>query len=203
MRIASIALANRSLYANCKLSIARIPVPPPPLVLQTVYAELVERCRAASFQDAFPPNGTFVAKTIKDRKYWYFQSSTAAGREQKYVGPETPELLEEIAKHKQLRDDERERRGLVATLTRSFNLPPPIPIIGEIVSVLAKAGVFRLRGVLVGTAAYQTYSAMLGTRLPHSILQTNDVDIAQFQNISIAVEDKTWPAPGLVDTRLS
>jgi hypothetical protein len=168
-------------------------MPPPPLLLQTIYAELVERCRTASFQDAFSSDGTFVSKTIKDRKYWYFQSSTGAGREQKYVGPETPELLEEIAQHRQLRDDERERRALVSTLIRSFSLPPPIPIIGEIINALAKAGVFRLRGVLVGTAAYQTYSAMLGTRLPHSILQTNDVDIAQFQNISIAVEDKTPP----------
>jgi hypothetical protein len=168
-------------------------MPPPSLLLQTTYAELVERCRAASFQDAFPPNGTFVSKTVKDRKYWYFQSSTAEGREQKYVGPETPALLQEIARHKQLRDDERERRSLVATLIRSFSLPPPVAIIGEVISVLAKAGVFRLRGVLVGTAAYQTYSAMLGTKLPHSILQTNDVDIAQFQNISIAVEDRTPP----------
>jgi hypothetical protein len=58
---------------------------------------------------------------------------------------------------------------------------------------LAKAGVFRLRGVLVGTVAYQTYSAMLGSKLPISILQTGDVDIAQFKNVSVAVNDQTPP----------
>lgn len=136
-------------------------MPPPTLLLQTTYAELLERCRTKSFQDAFPPNGNFVSKTIKGRRYWYFQSQAEAGREQKYVGPETPELLDEIAHHKQVRDDERERRALVSTLIRSFGLSPPISTIGEIISVLAKAGVFRLRGVLVGTVAYQTYSAML------------------------------------------
>lgn len=195
MRITALVLERHPLYASCKVSITeKLFVPPPALLLQTTYAELLERCRAASFQHAFPTPGTFVSKTVKGRKYWYFQSPTEAGRQQKYVGPETPELLEEIARHKQVRDDERERRSLVATLTRSFGLPtPPIPVIGEIISALAKAGVFRLRGVLIGTVAYQTYSAMLGTKLPHSILQTNDVDIAQFQNVSAAVEEKTPP----------
>jgi hypothetical protein len=47
---------------------------------------------------------------------------------------------------------ERERRSLVSTLVRSFGLQPPVPEIGEVVNVLANAGVFRLRGVLVGIA---------------------------------------------------
>ena len=168
-------------------------MPPPALLMQTVYAELLDRCRATAFHDAFSKNGAFVSKTIKEKRYWYFQQSTEAGRDQKYVGPETPELLEQIAQHKQIRDDERERRSLVSTLVRSFSLQPPIFEIGEIIAALAKAGVFRLRGVLVGTVAYQTYSAMLGARLPRSILQTDDVDIAQFKNASVAVEDKTPP----------
>ncbi len=166
---------------------------PPPLLLQTTYAELLERCRTMAFQTDFPQDGAFVAKTIKGKRYWYFQRSTDEGREQKYVGPETPELLDRIAHHKQIRGDELERRSLVSTLVRSFGLQPPAPAIGEIVNALANAGVFRLRGVLVGTVAYQTYSAMLGTRLPRSIMQTNDVDIAQFSNVSVAVGDRTPP----------
>jgi hypothetical protein len=166
---------------------------PPPLLLQTTYAELLERCRATAFQTDFPQDGAFVVKTIRGQRYWYFQRSTTGGREQKYVGPETPELLDQIAHHKQIRSDERERRSLVSTLVRSFGLQPPAPEIGEVVNALANAGVFRLRGVLVGTVAYQTYSAMLGTRLPRSILQTSDVDIAQFSNVSVAVGDRIPP----------
>jgi hypothetical protein len=165
----------------------------PSLVVQTTYAELLERSAAVAFSDAFQEDGTFTPKTVNGRRYWYFQLGTAAGRVQRYVGPETPELLEQIASHKQARDDERERRSLVSTLVRSFGLPPPLPEIGALIGALAKAGVFRLRGVLVGTAAYQTYSAMLGTRLPGSLLQTNDVDIAQFTSISVAMGDETPP----------
>jgi hypothetical protein len=45
----------------------------------------------------------------------------------------------------------------------------------------------------VGTVAYQTYAPMLGTPLPAAALQTGDVDIAQFKNVSVAVEDRTGP----------
>lgn len=161
--------------------------------MQTTYAELLDRCRATAFNEAFSEDGTFVPKTINDRRYWYFQQSSTAGREQKYVGPETPDLLEQISQHKQTRDDERERRALVSALIRTYGLQRPLKEIGDIVAALAQAGVFRLRGVLVGTVAYQTYAPMLGARLPHSILQTGDVDVAQFKNVSVAVGDHIPP----------
>jgi hypothetical protein len=173
-------------------------MPAPALIMQTTYAELLDRCRATAFHDAFPEDGSFVSKTIKGKRYWYFQQKSDGGREQKYVGPETLELQRQIAQHKQTRDDERERRALVSTLVRSFGLSRPIKEIGDIVSALAKAGVFRLRGVLVGTVAYQTYSPMLGARLPQTILQTGDVDIAQFQNVSVAVEEQIPPVLDLL-----
>lgn len=168
-------------------------MPPPPLVLQTTYAELLERCATAAFDSAFPRNGAFTHKTINGRRYWYFQSTTDGQRTQRYVGAETPELLKQIEHHRLARNDERERRSLVSTLMRSFGMPQPIPEIGNIVEALANAGVFRLGGVLIGTVAYQTYSAMLGSRLPASILQTGDVNIAQFKHLSVAVEDKIPP----------
>lgn len=161
--------------------------------MQTTYAELVQRCAATAFENAFAEDGAFVPKEIKGKRYWYFQQSSSEGRTQKYVGPETPELLKQISTHKQARDDERERRALVATLVRTYGLPRPIPEFGNVIAALAKAGVFRLHGVLVGTAAYQTYSAMLGDKLPISTQQTGDVDIAQFEYISVAVGDKTPP----------
>lgn len=165
----------------------------PPLVAQTTYAELLERCANAAFNDAFTEDGAFTSKTLKERKYWYFQTGTGAARTQRYVGPETPELLDRVAHHKETRDDERERRALVSTLVRSFGLPRPIREIGDVIAALARAGVFRLRGVLVGTVAYQTYAAMLGVRLSAAPLQTGDIDIAQFKNVSVAIGDSTPP----------
>jgi hypothetical protein len=168
-------------------------MPAPLLVVQTTYAELLERAAATAFSDAFPEDGTFTPKAINGRRYWYFQLGTDEGRVQRYVGPESPELLERIEQHKQARNDEKERRSLVSTLVRSFGLPSPSPEIGNLVAALAKAGVFRLRSVLVGTVACQTYSAMLGIRLPGLLLRTNDVDIAQFTSVSVAIGDKTPP----------
>src|SRR5205085_2642243 len=122
------------LYASCGLRITRGgPMSAPALTMQTTYAELVERSATSAFNAYFPADGAFVSKTIKGRNYWYFQTPSSEGRGQKYVGPETPELLQRIAKHKEARGDERERRSLVSTLVRSFGLPRPIPEIGDII----------------------------------------------------------------------
>ena len=47
-----------------------------------------------------------------------------------------------------------------------------------------KAGFFRLRGVLVGTLAYQGYAGLLGVRLGQRPLMTQDADFAQFWGVS-------------------
>jgi hypothetical protein len=54
-------------------------------------------------------------------------------RKQRYVGPETPELLERITTHKEARSDQRDRHALVSTFVRSARLPRPEARIGQIV----------------------------------------------------------------------
>lgn len=164
-----------------------------PLTLRTAYADLLDRCASSAFAGAFPDDGVFTPKIVKERRYWYFQTSNQDGRRQRYIGLETPELLERIKRHREARGDQRDRQTLVSALVRSAHLPRPIPEIGRIVESLAETGVFRLRGVLVGTVAYQTYSAMLGIRLSAASVQTGDVDVAQFRNVSVAVEEKAPP----------
>jgi hypothetical protein len=39
------------------------------LMTQTVYAELVDSCTTAAFQTEFPPSGSFVRVTVKERVY--------------------------------------------------------------------------------------------------------------------------------------
>ncbi|MBM3597417.1 MAG: DUF1488 family protein [Alphaproteobacteria bacterium] len=165
-----------------------------PLALQTAYADLVDRCASAAFSTSFADEGVFTPKTIRGRQYWYFQITQEDGtRKQRYVGPETPELLERIKRHKEVRGDQRDRQALVSMLVRSAHLSRPIPEIGKVVEALAGAQVFRLRGVLVGTVAYQTYSPMLGIRLAAATIQTGDIDIAQFKNVSVAINEKSLP----------
>jgi len=159
------------------------------LTTQTAYAELVDRCTTAAFQTEFPPSGSFVRVTVKERDYWYFQQGArdASGSQpRKYVGPDTPETRKRIEEHKREKDDYRERRHLIATLRRAGFQSPPDQV-GPVLATLATAGVFRLRTCLIGTVAYQVYGPMLGVRLPHAILQTGDIDIAQFTAVSLAI----------------
>ncbi|MGH6974151.1 MAG: GSU2403 family nucleotidyltransferase fold protein [Stellaceae bacterium] len=166
------------------------------LTSQTIYAELTDRCATAAFDAEFPLNGSFVRVRIKERDYWYFQQGArdASGKQpRKYVGPDTPEIQEHIKNHGQAKNDYRERRHLVATLRRS-GFQGPSEEAGHVLQALSDAGVFRMRACLVGTAAYQVYGPILGIRLPHAVLRTEDLDIAQFTAISIAIaKDEQTP----------
>ena len=64
---------------------------------------------------------------------------------------------------------------------------------GDVVEALAAGGLFRLRGVLIGTVAFQTYAGILGVRLPMAALLTGDADLAQDYAISHEVEDSLPP----------
>lgn len=164
-----------------------------PLLIHTAYEELLERSAVADFEEAFADAGAFTPKTIKGRRYWYFQPSTSEGRKQRYVGPETDALLQKIGKHRSWQDDRRERRALVSTLLRTAGVPRPNDEIGNIVATLARSGLFQRRSVLIGTVAYHTYALMLGVKLADAALMTDDIDIAQDYAVSLALEDEAPP----------
>jgi hypothetical protein len=166
------------------------------LTTQTLYAELVDRCAVAAFEAEFPLNGSFVRVRVKDREYWYFQQGArdASGKQpRKYVGPDNDEIRQRMANHGRAKDDYQERKRLISLLRRSGFQSPPEET-GRILQVLSDAGVFRMRACLVGTAAYQVYGPMLGVRLSRLSLQTQDLDIAQFTAISVAIaKDEQTP----------
>nr|WP_261403536.1 GSU2403 family nucleotidyltransferase fold protein [Chenggangzhangella methanolivorans] len=138
-------------------------------IYQTLYSELAQRSLDARFASDFPADGRFVPVTVKDRKYWYFDRPAGDGtskQDRSYVGPaDDEEITKRVEAFKDLKADVRERRKIVSTLIREAYLPRPDKTAGDIVQALSEAGLFRLRGVLVGTVAYQAYSAMLGVRL--------------------------------------
>ncbi|GIK95881.1 MAG: hypothetical protein BroJett029_00900 [Alphaproteobacteria bacterium] len=90
--------------------------------------------------------------------------------------------------HASVKESLRERRQLVSVLKRA-GLIGPDRMTGRVLEELESAGVFRLRAVVVGTVAYQAYSGLLGARLAGSNTRTSDLDVAQFEQISIAVDD--------------
>jgi len=165
-----------------------------PLALQTAYADLVDKLLDAAVDTQAREPGSFVPKTVDGKRYWYHQTKQPDGRyRQAYLGPETQDLLARIDRHRAITDTARARRDIVRSLVRGATVPGPPARVGKVLEALAESGVFRLRAVLVGTVAYQVYGPMLGVRLGGAALMTEDIDIAQFRSISIAVEDHVPP----------
>lgn len=159
------------------------------LTYRTLYAELAQRSLDASFDAAFPMTGNFVRVPVKGRDYWYFEDRHAE-QKRRYVGPAAdPEIARRVADFGRSKEQFRGRRRHVSTLVREAHFPAPDRLTGDIISALEKAGLFRLRVVLVGTIAFQTYAAHLGIRLPGALLQTGDTDFAQFHSIASEIED--------------
>lgn len=165
------------------------------LMYQTMLAELGQRSLDAAWTADFPPDGRFTPVTVKDRKYWYFDiPDGTGGKTRRYVGPANdPDIAQRVATHKAEKDDLRARRRLVSSLTREGGMIAPDRMSGDVVEALAAGGLFRLRGVLIGTVAFQTYAGILGVRLPMAALLTGDADLVQDYAISAEVEDSLPP----------
>ncbi|WP_407519826.1 nucleotidyltransferase family protein [Methylobacterium oryzisoli] len=169
-----------------------------PLTQHTLFADLQQRCLDAMFDAQLPENGSFSQRHQNGRSYWYYLGYAAgadgtARRYSKYVGPvDDPAVTQRVASFGQAKIGYRERRDLVRAL-HTLGLPAPPPVVGDVMEALWKNGFFRLRGVLVGTIAFQTYAGLLGVRLPEAHLATSDLDVAQFHSISMLVEDSMPP----------
>ena len=169
------------------------------LVFRTMFAEICQRSLDASFQSDFPVEGRFVSVPVKGKSYWYFDRPADGKTVRTYVGPKSdPEITKRVTDFQEIKTDLKSRRKLVSTLTREAGLPAPERFTGDIVAALSSAGLFRVRGVLVGTVAFPCYAGILGVRLPSTAMQTGDADFAQFHSISAAVGDSIPPILELI-----
>lgn len=138
--------------------------------------------------------------TLKERYgkgYWYDHYRLGTDVRDRYLGEDRPELRQRIEQHQQLKEAaatrKRERSRLVRLL-RSERFLGMDAATGSLVSALAKTGVFRLGGTLVGTNAFRLYEGELGLRLSFDQnAMTNDIDIASFEKLSLALEDEVEP----------
>lgn len=173
------------------------------LTQHTLYADLLQRCLDAAFDTDFPDNGSFIKREVSGRGYFYYQGYTPASatgeqgrRFQRYAGPaDDPEIAKRVERFNQIKTSAKERRELVRSL-RAIGLPSPDALTGDLTDALWRAGLFRLRGVLIGTVAYQTYTGLLGVRLDPASAMTADLDIAQFHSIAMSVDDALPPILG-------
>lgn len=167
-----------------------------PAHLQAIYSDLLAKVQQAEWEGLLDKKGAFSPKTVRGRRYWYYRERVGSKIKETYLGPETGELLRRMRSEKPVLEGARaaaaERRRLVRLL-RDAGYPYPDQRTGRVLQTLARAGVFRLRAVLIGTHAYRLFGALIGTPLPEQAAFTTDIDIAQFKTVSLAVGDCIEP----------
>lgn len=163
------------------------------LAAQTLFAELLQRSLDAEFDAEYRENGSFIRKRSKEHEYWHYQWRDGDKIRNKYVGPVSDAAISDrVQRFASLKASFKRRQTLVRALVAA-GLPTPDPLSGRIVEAFWKAGFFRLRGVLVGTLAFQTYAGVLGVELGRRPLMTQDADFAQFWGVSENIGESTEP----------
>ena len=148
-----------------------------PASAQTAYAQLFEAALAADHvRSVSDLSGSFAAKTVKGRTYWYYQCTQPSGAlTQHYVGPDSPTVRRLINGAKQ--------PGALAALeplvhvAKALGCATIIPKHERVLRRLAEYGFFRAGGILVGTHAFLAYGNMLGVAWSRPGL-TQDIDFA-------------------------
>ena len=169
---------------------------PLPLTVQAAYADLLARLQEDAVLEL---GGTPVLRRRGARKYWYSVQRLAGRSAERYLGPDSPEVRERVERARRINEDLKERarqRARLARMCRAGGLPAADAQTGKVLLALSKAGMFRLRGVLVGTHAFRCYPALLGVEIPEARAVTEDIDVAAFRSVSVALDDRLDPALG-------
>lgn len=165
-----------------------------PLTVQTAYADLLARLQEDAVLEL---GGTPVLRQRGARKYWYSVQRLAGRTAERYLGPDSADVRERVARARQANEDLKQRdrqRARLARMCRAAGLPAADAQTGKVLLALARAGMFRLRGVLVGTHAFRCYPALLGVEIPEARAATEDIDLAAFRSVPVALYDRLDPA---------
>ena len=141
--------------------------------------------------------GAPTPRTIGRKTYWYDRYRIGNDIHERYLGEKTPELLARLERHESLKAGRKERRAERSRLVRLLRTERYLGLdggTGSLLAALAKTGTFRLGGTLVGTVAFRLYEGELGFRMKlDQAAMTNDVDIASFEHLSLALKDTVEP----------
>ena len=163
-------------------------------IAHAAYHDLLRALRDEAVGDL---RGTPTRVTRNGRVYWYDSYRVGSEVRKHYIGEDSPELAARIARHGDERAPARQRRSDRARLVRLLRAEGYLgldPSTGSLMAALSGAGVFRLGGTVVGTHAFRLYEGELNLRLglDHAA-QTDDLDIASFERLSLALEDAAAP----------
>ncbi|MCB6176964.1 hypothetical protein LHP98_02320 [Rhodobacter sp. Har01] len=158
---------------------------------QSAYLDLLRSLKDDSVSTL---RGSPVKEIRNGRAYWYDLYRVGTSVKRSYIGEDTAELRDRLDRHKALATavaERRQARTRLVRLLRAEGLLSPDGSVGALFAAAERLGVFRLGGTLVGTQAFRLYEGELGLRIPGAELaQTGDVDLAQFERLSLALEDQ-------------
>lgn len=164
-------------------------------VAQAAYHDLISLLLDETVTDL---RGAPTARQINGRTYWYDRYRIGATIHEKYLGEETQDLLSRLERFEALKEERasrRRERARIVRLLRSERFLGLDGANGSLIAALARTGTFRLGGVLVGTTAFRLYEGELGLRLTlDQTAMTNDIDIASFEKLSLALGDTVEPS---------
>ena len=128
--------------------------------------------------------GSIEERSRNGRSYLYDRFRLGTEMKSRYLGEGTPEAR-------------RKTMARLARVLRAEGLVATDRDTGSLLLAFARAGVFRLGGTLVGTAAYALYQGELGVRFgSDELAQTGDIDFASFERLSVALGDRVEENPG-------
>lgn len=144
--------------------------------------------------------GSIEERVRNGRVYLYDKFRLGTEMRSRYLGEGTPELRARLARAGALKAEAEGRRQTMARLARVLRAEGFIATdrdTGSLLLAFARAGLFRLGGTLVGTAAYALYQGELGVRFDsEDLAQTGDIDFASFERLSVALGDRVEETPG-------
>lgn len=158
------------------------------------HAAYLDLLRALVSELALAIRGTPRLEQRGKRRYWYDMHRVGASVRKRYIGEDSDETRALIEDHHAAKAEERARaanRTRLIRVLRAEGFAFLDATTGALLSALAGAGTFRLGGTLVGTNAFRLYEGELGVTYPQSeMLQTGDIDIAQFERLSLVLGDQ-------------
>lgn len=168
----------------------------------TAIAAYIDLLRALREDDISQHSGTPFLEMRGNRGYWYETIRIGTKVRKRYIGEDTPETADLIARSTDLAATRADRAALRTRLVRLLRAEGFLSVdrtTGSLLSAMARTGVFRLGGTIVGTHAFRHYEGELGIAFPlDQAAQTDDLDIAQFERLSLALNDHVdEPLPNL------
>ena len=131
--------------------------------------------------------------SVNGKDYWYDAYRVGSSVRKTYIGEDTPELRERLGRLEELKKSSEERekqRARLVRLLRAEGVATTDGGTGSLLSAMARIGVFRLGGTVIGTQAFKLYESELGVKLGYTDLaMTGDLDIASFERLSVALDD--------------